>query len=593
MRNLVLSRAFLEPLDLLTVVDLYVSRLEMRAYPGLSDAFLRNLRSHVGNLTALDLSENPRISEDGFLALLGDGPLPNLRELRLEGMPKLGDATVQRIGQIQGLQTLVLRGASVSEFAPLAALRSLRVLDVSGTGFSDASAHHLLELKELERLDVCGCEGLGDEGLLCVGELPALASLAADWTRVSTAGPLAGLSRLARLSLACTPLDEAGAEALGSIPSLTSLDLAGTAAGDRAASAALCRLPSLRSLDLSRTPLTAAGLAALAGARSRRPAPPRPAPQPAAEQPPAEGIGEAAAALLGPEARPAPPRPQRVPPVPLPTLSPQSFPALTSLDLSGTEVGGDAATGPLSTMRTLTSLDLSGTPAGAEACGALLSLPALRRLRLDRTEAGDEAAPLLRALPSLTALSLCGTPLTDSGVAELVGCPLLAELSLARTHVSDHAAAALSAMPALTTLDLSATLVSDRGLRTLALPRLASLAVSDNRAVSAAGLDALAAPCPALRSVSARGTSAPADYAFPLSPEAARFRDSPLARPVHLPAGGCSPQRPSASSKPTAAARRRKGALRYTRSALLLLRYSPLANARILQHHAGQPFFQR
>lgn len=112
------------------------------------------------------------------------------------------------------------------ELRSLQAMRSLRLLDLSGTDVTDAGLVHLLGCLDLEVLCLWDT-ALTDAGLALIGRLPNLRQLGLGNTAVTDAGlcHLAGLRRLRLVQLAGTEVAGPGLRHLHGLPELASVSL--------------------------------------------------------------------------------------------------------------------------------------------------------------------------------------------------------------------------------------------------------------------------------------------------------------------------------------------------------------------------------
>ena len=200
----------------------------------------------ASSLSSLCLSGCKRIEDDGLCALLAAAPL--LRSLNLTRCLSLGDASLRALSH-----------------APCAVRLEELILYAGGGQYSQPALAEALRATggTLRRLDLCGCEGAGDEALtsLCSAatELP-LQVLNLTWCQgVSDAGLAPLLSRAARLewlsvhgNLSVTgAVVDALAQTCGE--TLRSLDVRGCTgieAGSRTPAALRERLPQLRHFAL-------------------------------------------------------------------------------------------------------------------------------------------------------------------------------------------------------------------------------------------------------------------------------------------------------------------------------------------------------
>ena len=266
------------------------------------------------------------------------------------------------------------------------------------------------------------------------------------------------LTGLLRLDLSRTPLTDAGLAAIAVHAGLLELNLWGCDAISDEGLAALGALHSLERLELGRcTKLTAEGLRALQGLAHL-----------SALGLAGTGIDDAGLAAL------------------------RGLQALRTLDLAETQVAGEGLA-HLAELPGIWSLSLYGcVRLRAEGLRALRGMASLSELNLGRCGLlTDQALVTVRPLRHLTSLGLEGVPVTDAGVLYLLDLPALASLDLSWTGVGDAGVARLGTMRGLRELVLAGSRVTDAGLRHLtSLPGLTYLDLS-NTAVSDAGLRAL------------------------------------------------------------------------------------------------------
>jgi len=383
----------------------------------------------------------------------------SLRTINLDDAANIGDAALQKIGNLQFLESLFLANAAITDAGidRIAACKSLRELSLSGT-------------------------------------------------KVTAAGiaPLGTLPKLARLYLARTALGSEGLRQIGELEGLTHLSLLGVTLSDDDL-APLKRLEQLEWLDLSGTPLTDAALVnlqALAKLRELNVA--------------ATGLSDAAreelAAALGQQCRLIgdPPDPQRL-----------AARWLVEHDATIALEGGQLASGQdlprgacrivavdlaelaqlrRSDLRThlaactgLVSLNLSGTRLQEADLAFLAAMPALRDLRLAKLSLSDRVLNLLEGHAALEILDLSENRITGQGLRKLAAASGLRQLLLRSTEVSDVHLTALEQFPQLEALDLSAVAsVTDAALAPIAaLSNVRSLGLRRAK-VTDAGLEQLA-----------------------------------------------------------------------------------------------------
>ena len=420
--------------------------------------------------------------------------MPNLHLLKMDALPKLGDAAV---GVVQGLGS------------------SLRWLSLAGAdGIRSPALSTLttrLGLGALEHLCLARCEGLDDEALgallrtpagLCA--LPALRCLRMGWCYNVSARGLAALATLrhaplTELDVSYTKLDDAALERLAPLTRLRVLVLRGCAISDigvghcsgmvrlrrldlrscdvgNNALRALANMVQLRELDVAHTEVGDAGLLQLAPLAQMR----------------ALTLDSCRVTNAGLQVLPR-------------------LPCLASLDLSDSEVPQLCVVG-IVRLRQLTHLNLfcSGVnDASAALLGRLAKFGKLRSLNLDSRGVTDAAMPAVATIGSLTHLDLFGARITDVGLKHIAKLRRLRHLELCGGGISDAGVARLGgALSSLRTLNLSQNLgITDRAIPALAeLPVLESLNLSHTQ-IGAAGLACLRR-IPSLTSLALHGCEA-------------------------------------------------------------------------------------
>lgn len=119
-------------------------------------------------------------------------------------------------------------------------VRELEELDVSGIDahgqITDAELRELRGMSQLRSLKLGGCEGVTDEGLRYLAELPNLQRLELNGTSITDAGlsALRALTELKHLSLSWTRVSDDGVAAFRDCAKLEFVDVGGTYCGDGA-----------------------------------------------------------------------------------------------------------------------------------------------------------------------------------------------------------------------------------------------------------------------------------------------------------------------------------------------------------------------
>ncbi len=220
----------LKPLTRVEVLDLYYAEQTgdgvlaiVRNWRSLKRLNLRGTK--VTDAGVAQLSEHPALeSLDVGFSLFTDGgfesltTVPKLRELAVGGN-KVTDVGINYVRLMPGLRRLDLSGTQRTDSGPWSVTLTDRGIDAIAT------------LRQLEELNVRGAK-LTSAGAAKLRALTALRALEIGDTQVTgadVAAVVAGMPGLQRLSLAgCSKVDDAAAEALASLQSLTWLDVSGT-----------------------------------------------------------------------------------------------------------------------------------------------------------------------------------------------------------------------------------------------------------------------------------------------------------------------------------------------------------------------------
>ncbi|MBE7492670.1 MAG: hypothetical protein HS108_13075 [Planctomycetes bacterium] len=174
---------------------------EMRFPNNLGDGDLIKLKGLPLKVVDVPLGEK---TTDAGLEILG-----GLAELQFLKISQSKEVTARGINHLRGLKKL--RYLDISHLrvndetlASLKELRSLEMLDLSGTPLSGRGFTHLERLTALREIRLNGCEELSDEGVAALSMLPALRELSLRQSASLTAVGLAHLAdcrRLTHLSL--------------------------------------------------------------------------------------------------------------------------------------------------------------------------------------------------------------------------------------------------------------------------------------------------------------------------------------------------------------------------------------------------------
>ncbi|MFF0043275.1 thioredoxin domain-containing protein [Streptomyces mirabilis] len=225
------SDAQADPFDLGFLRQLPADGIDklMVVAPAISTAGLADI-AHLTGLTRLSLITQALVgpTAEAAAALAG---LTQLDEVHLT-VPEADDAFVTQVANLSQLKEfwVTADGVTDSGVAQLARARGLRSLMLNTSSVSDAGLAELVEadLPELATL-ILRVPETTDEGLAHVAQLTGLKVLALTAPKATPAGlrRLTGLSRLATLDLADTPVDDEVVTALASLTELQSLGLGG------------------------------------------------------------------------------------------------------------------------------------------------------------------------------------------------------------------------------------------------------------------------------------------------------------------------------------------------------------------------------
>ena len=233
-------------------------------------AVLADLRQ-LGALRSLSLAYCSGISDDSLRVLEG---IPSLESLDLTFCSDVTDAGLEHVQDLTNLKRLNLSGTAITDagLAHLSGLAALEELDLSGSlirrGAIDGSGlSHVKDLSKLRRLSLYNTL-VEDAGLARLEGLTSLEALNLGDTWITADGltRLQSLNGLRELRLAyCDAIDDSSLEALPKLPQLEDLDLTFCRITDAAAER-LASIAKLRRLVLTGTRVTESGQAQLAAA---------------------------------------------------------------------------------------------------------------------------------------------------------------------------------------------------------------------------------------------------------------------------------------------------------------------------------------
>lgn len=267
---------------------------------------------------------------------------------------------------------------------------SLRRLKLAGSDIDDVGLAKLADKAKLELLDVTGCEAITPEGIRSIGKMTSLRNLRVSGAAVNdqSVQSLAGLDRMAALSLQQTAVTDEGIDVVRPMRGLKELNLYGTPVTD-ASLATIASLPSLQKLRLRGT-----------GVRGER----------------AESFAQMAQVI--------------------------------DLDLSETKFGSEGLAS-VGKMPKLVRLNLWLTEVDDTGIESLAPLKALTHLNLDNVRGiTDRSLNRISEMSELELLHLGGTSVTAAGLPRLYGLKNMKSLFVTRLGLTDQEVASLrEAMP--------------------------------------------------------------------------------------------------------------------------------------------------
>jgi len=267
---------------------------------------------------------------------------------------------------------------------------SLRRLKLAGSDIDDVGLAKLADKAKLELLDVTGCEAITPEGIRSIGKMTSLRNLRVSGAAVNdqSVQSLAGLDRMAALSLQQTAVTDEGIDVVRPMRGLKELNLYGTPVTD-ASLATIASLPSLQKLRLRGT-----------GVRGEC----------------AESFAQMAQVI--------------------------------DLDLSETKFGSEGLAS-VGKMPKLVRLNLWLTEVDDTGIESLAPLKALTHLNLDNVRGiTDRSLSRISEMSELELLHLGGTSVTAAGLPRLYGLKNMKSLFVTRLGLTDQEVASLrEAMP--------------------------------------------------------------------------------------------------------------------------------------------------
>lgn len=423
----------------------------------------------------------------------------------------------------------------------LSELREPEIVGLDAHGqMTDALLKQLTDMTHLTTLRLGGSQGVTDEGLKWLTQLPSLQHLDLSGTSITDRGMplLRELTSLRRLSLAWTRITDEGAQHIAPLVHMEHLDLAGARCGDGAISALAGKehlrhfssgalttdrgLPALHDIPMFKTwrdgpdtyadegpepnrlwlrgALTDRGLAALTGLHGLYALDIDDSALPLTGQSIASLLGLEHLSALSFDAKDdAMPFIARLPHLrflgiqdtPASDRGWQALGASQSIEriwgrrCYGLETDGFLA---LSRMPSLKNLSVSCRNVDDRGIAALPSFPALRQLMpMDIPDAGYRHIARCERLTALQLMYCRDT--TDAATEHIVGLPQLRRYFASYTQITDRTPALLSTISSLEEITFdSCAQLTDGGIASLAvLPRLLELRVSGRGITSAVG----------------------------------------------------------------------------------------------------------
>lgn len=215
----------------------------------------------IPTLKCLNLSGSSL--DDSLARAVAD--IDSLESLNI-GRTKISDAGIATLSRLPHLATLKLDGCNVTDASipSLARFKSLTSLDVASTPITPTRIPAIQSLSELLLQD----RPLDDEGMKAIASMPNLRSFRIRASEFGASGLLA-LARSGRLTSLSIygGLDQHAVESLAAFPQLEQLTLRVDKAVPQSSYAFLSKLSKLKRLDLATTTIDDEGLRSLQGCR--------------------------------------------------------------------------------------------------------------------------------------------------------------------------------------------------------------------------------------------------------------------------------------------------------------------------------------
>ena len=457
-----------------------------------------------------------------------------LTDVDLSGK-KIADADLAVLGNVVGLQNLLLDGTSITDagLVHVSKIGGLKSLFLDNCKITDAGLDHLQPIAGLQRLWLGGT-GVTNEGMAKLKTFKSLNYLGLRWTKVGDPGlvPLKDMKELAVLFLSGIGVTDDGMVHLKELKKLTHLTVDGTKLTD-AGLARLRESTTLRQLDVSNTKITKAAVEQFHLAvpdcwivRDGETTPAGLSERQAAEwvlsiggsvfandvERPIKAIGD----LPKSDLKITKVLLDRTGALDADLVRLERCKNLKQLNVSFTKITGTGLA-KLVHLQSITHLIFyNGTPtdAGLEQVGKFLelqysmiggqavtdkglehlkNLKKMRFLEFYNTRVTDAGLEHLAGMKELTHLTFAGAPITDAGLKHLRGLSKITDFRLNATEVTDKGLAELHDMPELKYFNMAFSKITDAGLAHLKkYEKLAAIDIGANPGVTDAGLKPLA-----------------------------------------------------------------------------------------------------
>ncbi len=162
-----------------------LNALTVKNWNGLTDAGMAKI-AKIPNLATLDINQCTKITAKGIEALKGR----RLRHLDIRGCDRISDDGAKHIATFLELRNLFAQASGMTDVGVklIAGLKQLETLDLSDNfGVTDTCMEDLKALKSLKILNVSGTE-LTDKAVVALKEMKTLTELNVEATRISVAG---------------------------------------------------------------------------------------------------------------------------------------------------------------------------------------------------------------------------------------------------------------------------------------------------------------------------------------------------------------------------------------------------------------------